>query len=226
MAEIEIPQPEEMHEKAENPFTKRIALFVAIYAVGLAIAAFGGKNCAKELFLLKQEQARVESTSRQETFNTWGQYQSKSTRESMYRNEITILKAEEKGMTPFPAYRAELLKQFMDEEARMKKDKEELAAKANAIEKKGKEDFEKIEKNFQKYERKDPYFDFAEVLFQLGIVLASVAMLSGKNWPFFLSIALGITATLLMINGFGLFVAIPGLDHGAAHVANAAAAGH
>ena len=44
MAEIEIPQPEEMHEKAENPFMKRVALFVAISAVGLAISGYGGKN--------------------------------------------------------------------------------------------------------------------------------------------------------------------------------------
>ena len=65
---------------------KRIALFVAIYAVGLAISAFGGKNVSKELFLLKQEQTRIESGARQDEFNTWNQFQSKSTRESLYRD--------------------------------------------------------------------------------------------------------------------------------------------
>ena len=206
MAEIEIPQPEEMHEKAENPVTKRIALFVAIYAVGLAIAAFGGKNVSKELFLLKQEQSRIESASRQEEFNTWNQFQSKSTRESLYRNERNILEAEQKGLAAnFPAYRSSLLSQFVAEEARMKSDKDELAAKAAKIRKDGEDKVAKIEQEYQKNERKDPYLDFAEVLFQLGIVLASVAMLSGKKWAFYLSIILGVVALLLMLNGFFLF---------------------
>ena len=218
MAEIEIPQPEEMHEKAENPFMKRIALFVAIYAVGLAISAFGGKNVSKELFLLKQEQTRIESGARQDEFNTWNQFQSKSTRESLYRNERNILEAEEKGLgATFPPYRSALLKQFVVEEARMKTDKDELAAKAAKIRKEGEEKVEKIQHEYHKNERKDPYFDFAEVLFQLGIVLASVAMLSGKKWAFVLSLILGAIALLLSINGFGLIVAVPGIESAAAH---------
>ena len=49
MAEIEIPNPHEVHERAENPFTRTVALFVAVYAVGLAIASFGGKDAGKEI---------------------------------------------------------------------------------------------------------------------------------------------------------------------------------
>ena len=62
--------------------------------------------------------------------------------------------------------------------------------------------------------RKDPYFDFAEVAFQVAIVLASVAMLSGKRWAFVTSLVLAVLATALAANGFGLFVAVPGLDAG------------
>lgn len=206
MAEVEIPQPDEMHEKAENPFMKRVALFVAIYAVGLAISGFGGKNVSKELFLLKQEQTRIESAARQDEFNTWNQFQSKSTRESLYRNERSILEAESKGLgTGFPAFRAALLKQFMEDESRMKTDKDELAAKATKIREEGKEKVAKIEIEYNKNERKDPYFDFAEMLFQLSIVLASVAMLSGKKWAFHVSLALAGAALVLMLNGFFLF---------------------
>ena len=42
MAEIELPNPHEAKERAEDPFTKMVALSVAIYAVVLAIAAAGG----------------------------------------------------------------------------------------------------------------------------------------------------------------------------------------
>ena len=186
MAEIEIPQPDEMHEKSENPFTKRIALFVAIYAVGLAISAFGGKNVSKELFLLKQEQSRIESASRQEEFNTWNQFQSKSTRESLYRNERNILEAEQKGLAAnFPVYRSSLLKQFVDEEARMKSDKEELAAKAVKIRKEGEEKVAKIELEYQKYERKDPYLEFAEVLFNWGSYWRLLPCFRGRSGPLF-----------------------------------------
>ena len=44
MAEVEIPDPHEVHEKAENPFSKKVAFAVAVYAVVLAIASAGGKT--------------------------------------------------------------------------------------------------------------------------------------------------------------------------------------
>jgi hypothetical protein len=59
--------------------------------------------------------------------------------------------------------------------------------------------------------KQDPYFDYAEVLLQIAIVLASVAIVSGISWLVLGSAALGILGTLLMINGFTLLVAIPGM---------------
>ena len=61
-------------------------------------------------------------------------------------------------------------------------------------------------------QRKDPYFDFAEVGFQLAIVLSSVAMLSQRRWAFLASAMLAALAVLLTINGFGLFLAVPGFE--------------
>jgi hypothetical protein len=59
--------------------------------------------------------------------------------------------------------------------------------------------------------KQDPYFDYAEVLLQIAIVLASVAIVSGISWLVFGSALLGTIGTLLMINGFLLLVAIPGM---------------
>ncbi|QEL18417.1 DUF4337 domain-containing protein [Limnoglobus roseus] len=216
MAEVEIPNPQEVKEKAENPFTRVIALSVAFYAVGLAIASFGGHNAAKEMMLCKQDEVKAESVSRQEAFNVWNQFQSKSTREALYKNERTQLEAEQKGSpAQFPAYKAELLKQYVEDERRMKVDKDELAGKAKTIQTDGEKKVRDIQEKLDRYQRKDPYFDFAEVAFQLAIVLASVAMLSEKRWAFIVSIVLAIVALVLTLNGFLLLFPIPGLDEGA-----------
>ena len=55
MVEIEVPSVEELEEKAKSNFTKRIALFTAIFAVFLAITALGGNNASKEMLLTQQE---------------------------------------------------------------------------------------------------------------------------------------------------------------------------
>jgi hypothetical protein len=215
MAEVEIPDPHELREKAENPFTKLIALFVAIYAVGLAIASFGASNVTKELLLLKQEQSRVEAEARQKAQNEWNQFQSKSTREAMYKNQATLLEFE-KNANPkdFPVWKETQLKYFREEEVRMKTDKTDLAKVAGDLTAKGEAKVAEIEATYHKFERKDPYFDFAEVMFQLAIVLASVAMLAEKKWAFVLSLILAVCAFILMINGFGLFFKIGLLEGG------------
>ena len=42
MAEVELPNPEELREHAEDRFGRRVALVTAVFAVLLAIAALGG----------------------------------------------------------------------------------------------------------------------------------------------------------------------------------------
>src|SRR5436305_10348033 len=116
MAEVEVPQPEEIHEKAEKPFTRQVALFVAVYAVGLAFASFGGHYAAKEMMMAKQEEA-----------NQWNRYQSKSTRSALYRNEIRKLEAERDAAGgTLPPARQRLLDWYTAEEQRMKDDQREI----------------------------------------------------------------------------------------------------
>jgi hypothetical protein len=199
MAEIEIPNPDELHEKAENPFTRKVALCVAVFAVGLAVASFGGHNAAKEMMMAKQEEA-----------NQWNRFQSKATREALYKNEIRKLKVEKKiAGGQWPTEKEALLKEYESEAARMERDKKE-------IEEGGEDNGGKGAKHYQdevkKMQRKDPYFDFAEVAFQVAIVLASVAMLAGKRWAFYSSLTLAVFGALLTTNGFGLFVAVPGFE--------------
>ena len=55
MAEVELPDPEELEERAEKTFSRRVALTTAVYAVVLAIAALGGNNAMKEMLLAQQQ---------------------------------------------------------------------------------------------------------------------------------------------------------------------------
>ncbi|HEX8920379.1 MAG TPA: DUF4337 family protein, partial [Pyrinomonadaceae bacterium] len=55
----------------------------------------------------------------------------------------------------------------------------------------------------------DPNFDFAEALFQIAIVLASVAILAMSRLIFKVSLVVGALAFLLMLNGYFLFFKLP-----------------
>ncbi len=217
MAEIELPNPHEIEEKAANPFTRTVAFFVALYAVGLAFASFGGNNCAKEMFLLKQEEAQAENAAKHDEFNTWNQFQAKSIREALNRIERERLQAEQElDPTAFAAspLKVKLLARAKGEEDRMKADKDGLAAKAEKFRADGDEKVKKFRHELHEQQRKDPYFDFAEVVFQLAIVLASVAMLAEKRWAFVVSAILALLGLLFTVNGFFLLLKIPGVESG------------
>ena len=217
MAEIELPNPHEIEEKAANPFTRTVAFFVALYAVGLAFASFGGNNCAKEMFLLKQEEAQAENAAKHDEFNTWNQFQAKSIREALNRIERERLQAEQElDPAAFAAspLKVKLLARAAGEEGRMKEDKAALEAKAIKFRTDGDDKVHKFQHELKVEQRKDPYFDFAEVVFQLAIVLASVAMLAEKRWAFVASAVLAAIGLVFTVNGFFLLLHVPGVESG------------
>ena len=54
--------------------------------------------------------------------------------------------------------------------------------------------------------RQDPWFDYAEALLQIAIVLTSVAILTGAQVLFWVPCVLGMLGILSTVNGFLLFV--------------------
>ena len=202
-AEVEIP-----HEE-HDPFIRMVAFSVAIFAVILAFTSFGGHNVSKEMMLLKADETLESNKSRQEEFNIWTQFQSKSTREALYRNEKIQLAAEKEfAPAAFPAFKDKLLTQYTGEEQRMKVEKDDLAAKAKQIKEDGESKVKEIQDKLHKFQQKDHYFDFAEVALQLAIVLASVTMLSKKRWAFIMSLALVAVGLLFTLNGYTLAIHI------------------
>ncbi len=55
-------------------------------------------------------------------------------------------------------------------------------------------------------QKQDPNFDFAEALFQIAIVLASVSILANSRRLLLVAVGVGAAATLLMLNGYFLFL--------------------
>jgi len=192
MAEVELPNLEELEEMKAKTFTKRIALTTAIFAVLLAITSLGGNNAMKEM-LLSQQQAS----------DQWAFYQSKAMREHLYKTNGLRLEADllerGAGMKPEAKKRYEaMLKDMRAEEARYSGEKKKIEEEAKHLE-------AERDKNLSK----DPYFDYAEVLLQISIVMASISILAASRQVFYFAIVSASLGTLLMLNGYLLIVKLP-----------------
>ena len=195
MAEVELPNPEELEERRDKAFSRRVALVTAVYAVVLAIASLGGNNAMKEMLIAQQEAS-----------NQWAYYQSKVIREHLNRGNKVMLETQLADPSALKGAEREkfeaLAKKFGDEEKRMVVDKKEIEPKARAF-----------EAERDRNQTKDPYFDYAEVLLQISIVCASVSILSTSRPMFWFSSILAILGALSTMNGFLLFFRLPFL-HG------------
>jgi hypothetical protein len=195
VAEVELPNPEELEERRDKTFSRRVALVTAVYAVVLAIASLGGNNAMKEMLIAQQEAS-----------NQWAYYQSKVIREHLNRGNKILLEsqlAEPSTLKGAEREKAEALaKRFADEEKRMVVDKKEIEPKARAF-----------EAERDRNQTKDPYFDYAEVLLQIAIVCASVSILSTSRPMFWFSTALAVLGAISTVNGFLLAFRLPFL-HG------------
>jgi hypothetical protein len=192
MSEVELPNTEELDEIRGKTFTKRVALTTAIFAVILAITSLGGNNAMKEMLL-----------SQQQSSDQWAFYQAKVLREHLYRGQKLRLEIDlierGSGMRPEVKGRVEaMLKKMSEEEARYGAEKKEIEKEAK-----------KLEHERDVNRDKDPYFDYGEVLLQIAIVMASVAILSGSRPVFYFAIVSACLGALSSINGFFLIFRIP-----------------
>lgn len=182
---------------AEDIRTKWIGVYVGILATLLAICSMGGDNAAKDA-----------TRSNIEASNIWAFFQAKNVRRTVFSVaaddlELTLkanpgIGAEARTAieAKIKAYRADIERYTSDKKTNEGLD--ELFVKAK-----------EIEKERDVALRKDPYFDVAQALLQIAIVLASVALIAGANVLVYFSILLGGIGTFLMLNGFLLFAKLP-----------------
>ena len=192
MADIEILNHEELEEHKKDQFSKRVALCTALFAVVLAITSLGGNNAAKDMML-----------SQQQSSNQWAYYQSKVMREHIYKLEkqrAEALLLERGASMPQQAREmyARNLQGYAAEERRYATEKLEIESNAK-----------KLEKQRDIGVAKDPYFDYAEALLQIAIVMASISILAGSRPVFYISIASAVIGAFLCLNGYLLLFKIP-----------------
>lgn len=190
--EVELPNPEEMEEQRQKAFTRRTALVTAVFAVFLALVSLGGNNAQKEM-LLAQQQAS----------DQWAFYQSKAMREHLYRLEKERVEGElleeGKGLSAEAREHKEArLKRLGEQESRYEHEKKEIEDKAR-----------ELERERDASRTRDPYFDYAEVLLQIAIVLASMSILTGARPILYTALAAAVLGVLLGADGFLLFFRIP-----------------
>jgi predicted ATPase len=191
MAEIELPEAEELEEHQVKPFTKMVALTTAIFAVILAITSLGGSNAMKEMILAQQQAS-----------DQWAFYQAKVIREHLYRQQKERLELdliEKEALKPEARAKYEAVLQKSAKEAeRYGLEKKDIRKEA-----------EKLEHERDVNRNKDPYFDYAEVLLQIAIVMASIAILAHSRSMYVFSIISATLGSLLSLNGFLMLVRLP-----------------
>lgn len=192
MPEVELPDPDELKEIKEKTFTRRVALVTAFFAVMLAITSLGGNNAMKEMLLAQQQSS-----------DQWAFYQAKVIREHLYRSQRmgleTILGATAGTMDGTARERVlSAIKTLDEEEKRFNVEKKDIEREAK-----------KLEEERDVNRSRDPYFDYAEVLLQIALVMASVSILSSSRAVFYFSLGAALLGAVLSTNGFMLWFRLP-----------------
>lgn len=187
-------------EKTENPFKRRAAVAIAVFAMLLAITSLGGQNATKEAL-----------NSNIEASNYFNFFQAKNMRQTAF-----MLAADEFefawGNNPQLSDEAKAALRRKLEDYRRTVDRYESEPETGEGKK---ELMVKAREQVQKRDRalkQDPYFDYAEALLQIAIVLISVAIVAEQVWLAYLGGVVGIIGALLMVNGYLLLVEIPFLS--------------
>ena len=186
--------------RIRDRFKQRAAILIAVLAMILAITALGGSNAGKEAV-----------NNNVFASNFYSFFQAKNARQTSYQlaaEEIELAWLNDAGLSETAkqalkakaeAYRKTVAR--YESEPETGEGKKELLARAKEFESKRDHAL-----------KQDPYFDYAEALLQIAIVLISVSIVAEIGWLVFVGGLLGVAGTLLMLNGFFLIVEIPGLS--------------
>jgi hypothetical protein len=175
-------------DKSKN----RTALTISIFAMVLAMASLGGSNAMKE--------ATHENIL---AANTYSFYQAKAIRQTSLKIAATDLEIQLLSAVAMPTSTKEVIQKKIDEykktsdryesEPETKEGKKELLVRAK-----------EHEKNRDHAMRQDPWFDYAEGMLQIAIVLLSVSILGSIPTLYLVGTLLGVLGTVSTLNGFFL----------------------
>ena len=211
---------EQIHEHAEphahaapthDWFRRITAIYVGVVAMLLAISALGGAEATKEML-----NANIHAS------DTYAFYQSKYIRQVLLQTaaeELELTAAASANLAPEQRARVDqLVKRYRDTAARYESEpataegKKELMARAK-----------QWEHTRDHAAARLPNFEYSEALYQIAIVLGSVAIVAASPWLLGLSGVLAACGLALTINGYLLLVPLPHGDM--AHPAPVSAGG-
>jgi hypothetical protein len=191
---MSIPDGLESNDTSEE--NKQTAIYIAALAVLLAICAVGGDNATKDAM-----RSSIEAN------DSWAFYQAKNVRQTNYTLAADTFErdllnpalddATKKFLQDKISKYRSTVERYESEPA-TGDGKKELRAKAQAL-----------EATRDLALQRDPYFDFAQGMLQIAIVLASSSLVLGTPFLFWISGALGALGTLFMFNAFFLLVKLP-----------------
>jgi len=176
-----------------------IGVYIGILAAILAVTAMGGDNAAK-----------TANAKNIQAANTWSFFQAKNLRRQIIRAQIEQLELKLVDLPPNEDSRrlelSDRIAKYKATESKLTTDPEsgegldELFVKGKAL-----------EHERDRAMAQDPFFDYGQALLQIAIVLASIAIIIGGNSMLVASGLVGFGGVLMTLNGFTLWVMIPGL---------------
>lgn len=198
---------DDREHRSNDRFKTRAAILIAILAMLLTIASLGGENSMKAMI-----DANIHAS------DTWSFYQAKNIRQTA--NELAANDLEVTLLTQSGSLSPEVSAQIQQRIDRYRataqryESEPDLADPTNPLKGDGKKELSARAQDWEQKrdfaQRQDPNFDYSVALFQIAIVVGSVAIVSTSKRLLTVSVVAGAVATVLMINGFLLLVDLPG----------------
>jgi hypothetical protein len=171
---------QELQESAEhahhNPSMAPVSLTMAVLAVLVAVASLLGHRAHTEEVILQAKSS-----------DQWAFYQAKNIREHedrLFTDLTTVIPGKDVELM------AKAREKYGQEAERYKHDKEEIQAEARKLE--GEVGVERI--------RADR-FDLAEVFLEIGLVITSITLLSGRRLFWYLGMVMGVVGIVTAVTG-------------------------
>ena len=189
-------------EAAERKYDKKVAIYISVLAVLLAVAATGSNDAMKSA-----QQAGFQVNDQ------YAFYQSKYIRQSQLKvasDQLQLKIDETPNLASLPEAARKFIETKKDEydkevqrlETNARNGKKELLAKAEAC-----------ENQRTLALAQHPFYDYSMAMLQIAIVLASASIIMGTPFLLYGSFGVGAFGILLFLNGYTLFYGAPELKH-------------
>ena len=206
-AEEQAASTERTRAVEQEHFRTRAALTIAILAMLLAVTSLGGSNAGTEMLI-----SEVKATDQ------WAFFQAKNIRQTV--NQLAAEELDAALLLHGDALGDDIRQGIQRTSDRYKANVERYESEpdpqepANPLKGEGKKQLQAQAQQWEAQrdhaEAQGQNFDYSQALFQIAIVLGSVAIVAMSRPVLRVALVVGAVATALMLNGFFLFFALPG----------------